>query len=141
MGNSLGKKRNAGANCTADLLSPSLEDNEKGVKDVCGIFRGFCPPPRASSKRSGNVRWSENDPMGTPIQETPPNIRRMRMENNALMSSKYAGLEKEAPCYPLEKTPDGSGSTASSSGQFGSCPPQPPSPQVHEGHVSFNRLL
>jgi len=139
MGNLIGHKLNGGSTFSADRTFPSSEGNENSdEEDVCGIFRGFCSPPkRSSSRRSGNVRWMQNDLMGTPLQETPPNIRRMRMEQAAVMSSKYAGLEKETPCYPLEKTPDGSGSTTSSSGKFGTCcSTQPAAPQVHEGHVS-----
>lgn len=140
MGNSIGHNINGGSNSSADRFFVSSDGNEKSdEEDICGIFRGFCPPPkRSSSRRSDNMRWMQNDLMGTPLQETPPNIRRMRMEQAAVMSSKYAGLEKETPCYPLEKTTNGSGSTASSSGNFAtSCSAQPAAPQVHEGRVSL----
>jgi hypothetical protein len=140
MGNSIGQNRNGGTTSSSDRFFLSSDGNEKSdEEDICGIFRGFCPPPkRSSSRRSDNIRWMQNDRMGTPLQETPPNIRRMRIEQAAVMSSKYAGLEKETPYYPLEKTTNGSGSTASSSGNFAtSGSAQPAAPQVHEGRVSF----
>lgn len=140
MGNLLGNSNHVATNSTPDFCLPSTADSDEGDdKNVCGIFRGFCPPPK--SKRPGYVRWNGEDPIGTPTQETPPNIRRMRMEANHVMSSKYAGLEKETTSIRMQKTPEGSDGTSSSSGKFGVDSMQSPSAEVHEGHDAENELL
>ena len=146
MGNSSSSKGNATViNMPADLTLPSTIDEEDDHCECCGdedggIFRGFCPPPK--NRNSRYSRWSD-DPIGTPMQETPPNIRKMRtqMEKMGLMSSRYQGLEKEATFPSRQKSSGSSGGTASSSGKFGALSPpsdfkKSPSAQIHQGQVS-----
>jgi len=133
----------------ADLGHPSKLDEDSDLCQCCaddegGMFRGFCPPPK--NKRSRDNRWSD-DPIGTPVQDTPPNIRRMRMqmENMGVMSSRYEGLEKETS-MSTQKTSDSSGGTASFKGKFGAVSPtadykKSSSAEIHEGKVSLEIVL
>jgi hypothetical protein len=105
---------------------------EDGHDDGRGCFcanplSSFCSPrdySHATSLRGGKKNGKYSDTLGTPVQQTPPNIRRARMERLGLLSSKYEGLEKEAPS--VSGTRSGSGSMCKNGSGANRPPPPPP---------------
>jgi len=98
-------------------------DSSDDENERCGCsnpFAGFCSPRdythAPSALGAKTKRWG-SDSLGTPVQATPPNIRRARMERLGLLSSNYDGLEKEAD---EENALDGNNNGAR-------IPPAPPS--------------
>ena len=85
------------------------DDDDDDFGDDGFLCFSFCPVPNSSSlsSRRGQKRRTrrkrrnqsdKNDPLGTPLPGTPLHIlMKRKMYEEAAMSSKYSGLEKEIP--------------------------------------------